>query len=141
MKQLNITFFAMALFTFLTTSCSSGDGGLCGEIDLGNRFVLYLEQGRNQIIYCTSDDLCCNVGWNAAPSGVTEYGQNDKWIIAKTKADEYWIIDKEFQLDLNNCDQTRCFEKFESQIKGPLDAVDFNKWKANIGADLELKKL
>lgn len=106
----------------------------CGEIQLGNRFVVALEQERNQIIYCTSDDYCCDSGWNAVPMGLTDYGSNEKWIIARTKADKYWIIDKEFDIDLDSCmDNQNCHKVLTDHIKGNLTEEEFIKNQTELG--------
>ena len=110
----------------------------CGEIQLGNKFVVALEQKRNEIIYCTSDHYCCDAGWNAVPMGLTDYGFNDRWIIARIRTDKYWIIDKDFDIDLTNCDETHCDKILRDHIKGNLTRDDFEKMKKELGIEIDL---
>ena len=111
---------------------------VCGEIQLGSRFVVALEQKRNQIIYCTTDDYCCNSGWNAVPMGLTDYGFDERWIIARTRTDEYWIIDKDFDIDLSNCQDKDCDKLLTDHIKGNLKPAEFEKQKKELGIEIDL---
>lgn len=117
-----------------TISCKEK---ICGEVQLGNKFVVALEQKRNQIIYCTTDDYCCNSGLNAVPMGLTDYAFNDKWIIAKTLRDGFWIIDKDFDIISENCEKDNCAETLESHIQGNLTEERFKELTLILNIDLE----
>ena len=108
---------------------------LCGEIQLGDRFVVALEEKRNQIIYCTTNDYCCNSGLNAVPMGVTDYGFDDRWIIARTSADKYWIIDKDLKVGSEKED---CYKILVDHIKGNLGLEEFDRLKKELGIEINL---
>ena len=124
----------LILMTVLTVSCKET---LCGEIQLGNKFVVALEQKRNQIIFCTTNDYCCNSGFNAVPIGLTDYAYDDKWIIAKTVKDGFWIIDKDFDINLDNCEKENCDEILKSHIQGNLTDERFKELTSRRNIDFE----
>ena len=107
----------------------------CGEIQLGNKFVVALEGSRSQIIYCTSDHYCCDAGLNAVPMGVTGYGFNEKWIIARTKTNEYWIIDKDFD------DQIPLENTLKDHTIGNLNKEEFEKLKKEKRIEIALTNI
>lgn len=96
----------------------------CGEVALGNNFALVSDKPI-QIIYCTSENACCDSGWPAVPGGVTEYGFDQRWIIAKRGDSEYWIIDKDFEIDMEGFDVPGRHEYYDSHIIGKLSESEF----------------
>lgn len=112
----------------------------CGETELGNRFVLVSDKPI-QIIYCTTEDICCNSGWTGVPGNVTDFGFDEKWIIAKRSENDYWIIDKNFEIDLTGFDVPGRKEFFESHIKGNLTEREFLKMKDSLNISVDLQKV
>jgi hypothetical protein len=112
----------------------------CGETNLGNRFALVSDKPI-QIIYCTSDNTCCDMGWDAVPLGVTEYGFDEKWIVAKRSENDYWIIDKDFEIDLTGFDVPGRYEFYQSHIKGNLTKLNFDNIKDSLNIKIDLIKV
>lgn len=131
-------FWIISLFTFLlTTSCKES---WCGEKDLGNRFTLVSDKPI-QIIFCTTNATCCDSGWTGVPGGVTEYGFNKKWIIAKRSENDYWIIDKDFEIDLTGFDIPGRYKFYQSHLRGNLTKLEFDKMKDSLDIRVEFKKV
>jgi len=128
----------VSVFLFLlSTSCKET---WCGEKDLGNRFALVSDKPI-QIIFCTTNDTCCDSGWTGVPGGVTEYGFDEKWIIAKREENDYWLIDKDFEIDLTGFDVPGRYEFYQSHIKGNLTKKELNKIKDSLNIRIVLKKV
>lgn len=137
-KGVILVFIFMMLFFW--NACSS----ICesfGAHDFGNNLTL-LEGDRTEdrvIVYCTGRSAgCCDAGIPVIPSRVdtlSQYVQSAtadlNWIIAKTvnkdKSKGYWIIDKNFKIDLAKCDVVNCDSIIQSHIIGPLDSTDFEE--------------
>src|SRR5687768_4538779 len=121
MTRPRLTF--IIFISFLLCSCKQ----MWGDNDLGDNFSL-LEGDRTEdrvIVYCSGRSAgACMAGTYIVPSysqHMDTYGRyaeyvetaisNDDFIIAKTnqikdKRVNYWIINKDFQL--NNCDNNNC---------------------------------
>ena len=119
------------------------------SIDLGNNIVL-LEGDRKEdriIVFCSSPNSNnCYSGVYIVPSlysnhmdlkgNYEEYVENAKsnsnWIIVKTKMvstniNRYWIIDKDFKLNVERCGkELDCAKLLQRQVTGPLS---FNLFK------------
>ena len=113
-----------------------------GEESLGGRFSLINEdQDKSYILYCTSDE-CCNVGFPAVPSKVDAFQFNNKWIVARSIQDAevgFWIIDKEFKVDLNRCDEIDCNATVKANVFGPFSQSEFLFKKDSLKIDLNLE--
>lgn len=125
------------VLSIFTSSCQET---WCGETDLGNRFALVSDKPI-QILFCTSDDICCNSGWIGVPGGVIEYGYDEKWIIAKRDTDDYWIINKDFEIDLSGFDVPGRYEFYESHITGNLTKLEYERMKDSLNINIELAKV
>lgn len=102
-KSLVLPIFIMLIFN----SCNNCE--FYGSKNLKNNFYLLAGDGddENIIIYCTSNDECCNVGISIVPEisniqreYVSEVGHSDTWITAKTISKNnnnviYWILDSD----------------------------------------------
>jgi hypothetical protein len=139
------------LVCILLNSCSGEESA-----NLGNNLVLL--EGDNKkdraIVYCSGRSFgSCYAGIYVIPTNLqhmengryAEYVEtaksNNKWIIAKsvfvdTKDERYWIMDKDFKLDITNCDSMNCDSILQSHVKGPFDINSFNGKKSDLGIDL-----
>ncbi len=134
--KIRLNFIGLVLLT-LASSCQEW---WFGETSLGNRFALVSDKPI-QIIFCTSDNICCDSGWTGVPGGVTEYGFNERWIIAKRSENDYWIIDKDFEIDLTGFDVPGRYEFYESHIKGNLTKLKFDRMKDSLNISIKLKRV
>lgn len=127
----------LASILLIASCCRLG-----GVEDLGNNIYL-LEADKyedRQVIYCTTNDVCCNSGIPIIPAGadtLTSHPErvkaNDNWIIVESinldKSKSYWVIDKNVKLDLNRCDVVDCDSILQSHVTGPMTMDDFNREK------------
>ena len=67
--------------------------------------------------------------------GVTGYGFNEKWIIARTKTNEYWIIDKDFD------DQIPLENTLKDHTIGNLNKEEFEKLKKEKRIEIALTNI
>jgi hypothetical protein len=120
---------------FSGTSCRQ----MWGDHPLGNNLDL-LEGDHIQdrvIVYCTGKSGgACTGGMRVIPSNkdsATWYVQsaecNDKWVVAKAmnrnKSISYWLINKDFNIDLLNCEKIDCDSVLQCHVIGPLDFAEF----------------
>ncbi|MEO8960877.1 MAG: hypothetical protein ABI325_03285 [Ginsengibacter sp.] len=134
---------------FFFHSCCS----IWGAHDLGNKLIL-LEGDKTEdraIVYCTTQKGCCRGGMYVIPSVGNQYHMyvetaksNRNWVIAKTvqikdKKENYWIINKNFDITNLNCDKINCDSIIQSHIIGPLNFIDFEKKVKGLNIDLSLK--
>ena len=137
----------MKIFVYcllLTTLVSCNICKLFGSHDLGSNFVLFEGDRVDDtiIVYCTTQKGCCDAGIPAVPEHVENVDFNKRWIIArvinKDKTLSYWIIDKDFELDLEKCRDINCREIINSNITGPLTLAGFKAEKERLGIHLDL---
>jgi hypothetical protein len=121
---------------------------LWGDHPLGNNYSL--SEGDKEedrvIIYCPFKKLgICDSGIFVIPvyerhmdrnGTYAEYvlsaQSNEKWIIAKTlrrleNQENYWIIDKDFEVDHSDCSKTNCDSVIQAHVVGPLSPISFSK--------------
>jgi len=137
MKELISVLYSLPI-VFVLYSCESND--------LGNKLTVF-EGDRLEdrvIVYCTGYSLgSCKAGIYVVPNyeehydekgNYAEYVENarsdDKWVIAKTirtveQKKNYWIINKNFNLEDVDCDELNCDSIIRSNVIGPLDAQQF----------------
>jgi hypothetical protein len=138
----NIIYLFCFLFLLSFTSCDSFClGGK--EKKLGNNFRLINEDIYNvYILYCTSKG-CCDTGFSVIPSKIEKFNYNNKWIIAKSvnkdRLDNYWIVNKDFEVDLSNCDNISCDSIIKSNIFGPFNRSEFKEKKSVLKINIDLK--
>ncbi len=153
-----ITLSVFILLSFFINSCICE---LFGTYDLGNNFAL-LEGDRKEdkvIVHCPSLRTgCCTGGAYVIPiykdhmknGRYNEYietvNSNNKWIIAKTfqkinKKHRFWILDKDFNINSLNCDETDCDSIIQSHVTGPLNFKSFNMKIQELNIDLKLDSL
>ena len=132
-------------FTLSLIFHSCDDCGFIKEESLGNNFVLSeYDNVDRRILY--SEKGCSGSGIDIVPMTVTEYANDSKWIIAKSRTSrletehQYWIISKEFKVKLLK-DNDSTLNIIKSHVYGPFDSTTFtNKLHAN-KIDLVLKKI
>lgn len=145
-------FFVMAFFLF---SC----GGLIGNHSLGNNFSL-LEGDRLEdrvIVYCYGgNSIDCRGGAYIVPTYERHYENNkyaeyvetaksnNKWIIAKSiqvkdKKENYWIINKDFDIRNFNCKEVNCDSIILTYVTGPLSFVDFRQKVKELEVDMQIE--
>lgn len=112
-----------------------------GENDLGARFRLVNESKNNVYIeYCLSPS-CCTFGFDVVPSKVDDVAYDKRWIIARTvsekKGDSFWIIDKDFAIDVENCHQESCKGVVNEHVRGPLKIDEFSTEKNQLQIKLD----
>ncbi len=121
------------------------DSAFIKEERLGNNFILSeFDNVDRRIFYCQTS--CSGSGIEIVPMTVTEYAQDKKWIIAKSRTSrfgtdyQYWIINKDFTLKkMQDYDNTLSILK--SNVYGPFDSSTFiTKLQAN-SINLILKKI
>jgi hypothetical protein len=107
------------------------------EESLGSNFSLIEEN----ILYCTSQS-CCNIGFPVIPPKIREVRFNDQWIIVKSiqkvNVISYWIIDKEFDIDLDKCAEIKCDSIIKANVFGPFLQKEFLQKKDSLNIDLSL---
>jgi hypothetical protein len=112
---------------------------LLGEENLGSNFSL-IEADKDHIYinYCITDG-CCDAGIKAIPSKVVDVSFDYFFIIAKSRNsenDEYWIVNKNFDFDLEECRDKNCREIVNSNILGPLTHSEYKTKKDSLGINL-----
>ncbi|KZS39459.1 hypothetical protein AWE51_13060 [Aquimarina aggregata] len=150
------TIFITLLASIFLSSCN-----LCGSFganELGKNLVLlegdHLED--RIIVLCSKKETerkCCTGGSYIIPLSyeekkgqyvdVAEFDEN--WIIAKTikysenNKEEYWIIDKNINLEEIDCYDVDCESIVKSKIIGPLELEEFNAKLKDFNIDLNFK--
>src|SRR5215203_4452398 len=118
--------------------------GFIKEEYLGNNFILSeYDNVDRRILY--SEERCSESGIEIVPMTVTEYANDSKWIIAKSRTSrfgtehQYWIVNKDFKVKLVQ-DNDSTLTTIKSHVHGPLDSATFSdKLHAN-NISLMLKK-
>jgi len=109
------------------------------EESLGNNF--YLSEYDNvdrQIFY--SEKSCSGSGIGIVPMTVTEYAYNADWIIAKSSAERYWIVDKNFKVKIIQ-DNDSTINIIKSHVFGPFDSTNFFQQLLTKEINLTLHKI
>jgi hypothetical protein len=149
MKKLIIVFFSILILIFIARSSCI----LFGSHNLGGKFFL-LEGDKltdKVVVYNTKSFGCCYTGIPVIPADVVNPSTyvdgakyNRKWIIVRSinmdQAESYWIIDKNFKLNLDNCAEIDCDSIIQSHVKGPFDLVSFNDKLKELNINLKFKK-
>jgi hypothetical protein len=144
--------FILIQFAFIFASCR----GAWGDHSLGNNFSL-LEGDKTEdriVVYCTNTSGgVCNGGIPIVPTYnrqyrdgkyaeyVKEAKSNENWIAAKTldiknKKDNYWIISKNLQTSIANCEKINCDSVIQAHVIGPLTLTEFTKKVKDLKVDL-----
>jgi hypothetical protein len=142
-----VTITLGSLIVTLIYSC----GVLWGAHDLGNKLTL-LEGDKTEdrlIVYCTGySGGACMAGTPVIPSrqdSITLYVKdaesNKHWVIARSlrkqnRTEDYWIINKDFNIENLDCDQNDCDSIIQSHVKGPFRRAEFNAVKSQLGIHL-----
>lgn len=133
-----------------------------GAHELGNNLVL-LEGDRLEdriIVRCTGRDKssgCCRGGEYVIPKYEAHFSKgryneyveaaksNGQWIVAKSvrlldeeKPQQYWIIDKGFNLDGVDCSEVDCDSIVQSYVTGPLEHENFLEQLERLKIDLKI---
>lgn len=151
--MINKKMVILALFTFMLFFCSCNLCSLFGSYNLGNQFVL-LDGDKMEdrmIVYNTTKEGCCHSGIPIIPSRldtVTKYVHtalsNKEWIIARAitneKQESYWIVNKNFSVDVSNCEKINCDSIIQSHVIGPLDFKSFKKKIRELNIELSFKE-
>jgi hypothetical protein len=153
MMKKNVLKILMILFVI--PGCSSCDhiNNALSTNELGNNLALMEgEKTKDRIIvYCTGRSAgYCYAGQPVIPSGrdtttsyIEEAVANEKWVIAsafsKDKSRSYWIINKDFKINANECDTVNCDSIIQSHVIGPLQLTDFNKKRKSLKINLNFK--
>ncbi|NTS42886.1 hypothetical protein HRG84_18505 [Flavisolibacter sp. BT320] len=117
--------FLIIGLSFLIHSCC----GFIKEKHLGNNFRLSeYDNVDRRILY--SEEKCSGSGIEIVPMTVTEYANDAKWIIAKSRTSrfgteyQYWIINKDFKIEtVANGESSN--NVIKSHVSGPLDSASF----------------
>lgn len=145
---------ALFLLGALLASCTSS---FWGDNSLGEHFTLLEGDARRDraIVYCTSREYgSCVAGIPIIPSRndltdgksaryVDTATSSSRWIIARAieanNNKSYWIIDKDFAVDLTKCEQVDCDSLIHRHVLGPLELEDFLKESSKLGLPADLK--
>ncbi|CAN5202700.1 hypothetical protein BH20BAC1_BH20BAC1_14660 [soil metagenome] len=119
--------------------------GFIKEEHLGNNFMLSeYDNVDRRVLY--SEERCSGSGIEIVPMTVTEYANDSKWIIAKSRTSRfgteylYWIVNKDFKMKLVQ-DNGSTLNAIKSHVYGPFDSTTFaDKLHAN-KISLKLKKI
>lgn len=121
---------------------------------LGNNFALVDGDAKvdRSIIYCTGEGSDhCESGFPVIPSGEADvHGEyvdsalaTTRWIEARTidknRVKRYWFIDKNFTVDINNCNKISCDSVIKAHLTGPLEFAAFQKKCRFLGVPAKLK--
>lgn len=103
---------------------------------LGNNYELVV-MGRNYypILYRKKNEYSSHYIVN---EDIIEYNYNDRWILAKSSRQNYWIIDKAVPINLD--DTINVYRNVKAGLIGPLDSLSFYKTLADKNIDLKLRK-
>lgn len=138
----NIGVLVLAVCAFFH-SCDNCD--FIKEEHLGNNFRLSeYDNVDRRILY--SEVKCSGSGIEIVPMTVTEYANDSKWIIAKSKTSrfgteyQYWIVDKSHKVKLLQ-DYDSSLKALKALVFGPFDSTTFaDKLRSN-NINLKLKKI
>lgn len=143
------------LVVFLFSSCDLCD--IMGAYELGNNLVL-LEGDKLEdriIVRCTGRSQgCCRGGSFVIPTSyedkynhyVESVESNEQWVIAKSirlmdekQLQQYWIINKDFDLSGFDCSTFNCDSVVQLQVIGPLEHESFLEKVEQLRVNLEIK--
>jgi hypothetical protein len=117
-KKIGVFIIALSLIFNSCDSCL-----FIKEEHLGNNFILSeYDNVDRTILY--SEKRCSGSGIEIVPMTVTEYANDAKWIIAKSRGYQYWIIDKTFNVKLIQ-DNDSTLNIIKSHVYGPFDSTTF----------------
>jgi hypothetical protein len=148
-KEWKAIMVSLLALIFSGTSCRQ----MWGDHPLGNNLDL-LEGDHIQdrvIVFCTGKSGgSCVSGIPVIPSYkdlATWYVQvaesNEKWVIAmamnRNKSNSYWIINKNFKVDLSNYGKTDCDSILQSHVIGPLNFAEFQNKIQELKTELDFK--
>ena len=136
-------FEVVILIAFLILDSCDYCKAVYGEESLGSRFMLVNENDDQvYILYCTSQH-CCTSGVNIVPSKVEQVKFDDTWIIAESKPQDgeatYWIINKDFEVDLTKYDDESSHDVIMSNVAGPLDQSQFLERRDSLNIELSFE--
>ncbi|MGN6530745.1 MAG: hypothetical protein ACTHK0_03190 [Ginsengibacter sp.] len=141
----------LQVLIFFTASCN----GISGKYPLGNHLSLWDNDKKEEkiIVYCEGN---CNGGIYVVPTYeghydstkqhyaeyVEEAKSNKKWVIVKTfrvkeKQENYYIINKDFDIRGLDCGKANCDSILQSYVTGPLTLNDFNNNKKALNVNLD----
>lgn len=139
-KKIGVLAFVLSL---IFHSCD--DCGFIKEEPLGNNFILSeYDNVDRRILY--SETRCSGSGIVIVPMTVTEYANDSKWIIAKSRASgfgtdyQYWIVNKDFKVKLVQ-DSDSTLNIIKSNVYGPFDSITFGYRMYANKINLQLKKI
>jgi hypothetical protein len=104
------------------------------------------------LIYCTGrSGGCCDAGIPVIPSRndtISKYviaaNSNKKWLVASTinydSSKSYWIVNKDFEVNLNNCEKIDCDSTIQLHVKGPFTFSDYQNQLKVLKIDLKLNE-
>ncbi len=139
-------YIVFCIVSVLGVSCDSWNR-MWGDHSLGNNLSL-LEGDKKEdrvIVYCSGKSAgACIGGIYVVPTyerhyegrSYAEYVQatrsNKKWVIAKTfrikeSRENYWIINKEFNIQDVDCGKINCDSILQSYVQGPFDKNTFTE--------------
>lgn len=130
----------------------------CNSSNLGDSFFL-LEGDRREdkiIVFCTGKSLECYSGIPVVPTyhrqfkngkyaEYVEHAKSDSdWIIVQTTLVEngqknYWIVNKKFKIDVENCELTNCESIIKSNVYGPFSYHKFIEQLRHLEVTLHFK--
>lgn len=133
---------------FFVSSCSEWNNH-----SLGNNLSLWEgdKQEDRAIVYCEGN---CNGGIYVIPSYNQHYDSNGnyaeyvkeakfnkEWVIAKSflikeKRENYWIINKDFNIENLDCSKSNCDSILQANVIGPLDYQRFKEKNKSIKTNL-----
>ncbi len=151
--NVRIWFFLVFCFVYLD-SCNLC--ALFGAHDLGDNFVLLEGDHVSDriIVFCTTPSGCCDAGIPVIPSRANTYGKeyvvaansDERWIVVRTQtlnseSESFWIVDKNFDLNLDDCGKINCDSIIQSHVLGPLDLNSLQERKKELGIGLKIESL
>ncbi|MAT56241.1 MAG: hypothetical protein CMN32_17355 [Saprospirales bacterium] len=69
---------------------------------------------------------------------------DERWIVARTQIlnserEAFWIVDKNFELDIENCDKINCDNIMQAHVSGPLDFNSLQERKKELGIGFKIE--
>jgi len=152
-KRKRIILFSMVTLFFIILSYYWCD--LWGSHNLGRKFVL-LEGDKTEdriIVYSTLKWGCCYTGIPIIPpkvndkytSHIDKVKSNQKFIIARSVNRDgnfsYWIVNKEFEFDLEKWRDKNCDSVLQKNIYGPFKFDSLKKVSDSLKVNISLTKI
>jgi len=149
----------VVVFVWMLSLTLTAWSTLWGSRPLGNQLFLWDGDGDRDriIILCDAEPGgTCVSGIYVVPERarhmvnnryseyVKEAESNAKWVIAKTtyvneKKESFYIIDKSFHVNIDDCKRMNCDNILQGYVIGPLDAEQFRSKKDSLGVDLNFE--